>query len=45
MGKLAEELEASGMLEVSARLTSRIPIVMFVDSVSGIECDISMQVS
>jgi len=45
MGKLAALLEANGMVEVNARLTARIPIVMFKDSVTGLECDISMQVS
>ena len=43
MGKLAEDLEAAGMLSVSARLTARIPIIMFKDNVTGLECDISMQ--
>ena len=43
MGKLAEDLEAAGMLAVNARLTARIPIVMFKDNVTGLECDISMQ--
>jgi hypothetical protein len=40
--QLAEKLEQAGMLEVNARLTARIPIVMFKDPVSGLECDISM---
>ena len=43
MGRLAEDLEAAGMLEVSARLTARIPIVMFTDGMTKMECDISMQ--
>jgi len=43
MGLVAESLEKAGMKEVNARLTSRIPIVMFEDCETGIECDISMQ--
>jgi DNA polymerase sigma len=43
MGKLAELLESIGMEDVNPRLTARIPIVMFKDNVSGLECDISMQ--
>merc|ERR1711871_756890 len=43
MGKLAEDLEREGMLDVNARLTARIPIIMFEDSVTKLECDISLQ--
>jgi len=39
--KIAESLSASGMLEVSARSTARIPIVQFTDPLTGLECDIS----
>lgn len=40
VGAAASMLEASGMKEVNARTTSRIPIVMFVDPVTGLSCDL-----
>ncbi|GMH70660.1 hypothetical protein TrLO_g7070, partial [Triparma laevis f. longispina] len=42
MGALAEDLEKAGMVEVVARLTARIPIIMFEDGVTKMECDISL---
>ena len=42
MGALAEDLERAGMEEVSARLTARIPIIMFKDNMTGLDCDISL---
>ncbi|CAM9289865.1 unnamed protein product, partial [Ectocarpus fasciculatus] len=38
---IATVLNESGMIDVQARATARIPIVLFRDSVSGIDCDIS----
>lgn len=39
--KLGEVMLAHGMLEVQARSTARIPILLFKDCESGIDCDIS----
>ena len=43
MGVLAEDLEKEGMHDVNARLTARIPIIMFEDNITDMECDISLQ--
>ena len=41
--KLAEHLTALGMSEVTPRPTARIPIVLFQDPQSGLDCDISLE--
>mmetsp|Transcript_16883 Transcript_16883/g.33597 ORF Transcript_16883/g.33597 Transcript_16883/m.33597 type:complete len:1369 (+) Transcript_16883:220-4326(+) len=43
MGKLAEDLELAGMLSLVARLTARIPIILFEDHETQMDCDISME--
>jgi terminal uridylyltransferase len=43
IARLAERLEALGMTEVSPRPTARIPIVLFQDPETGLDCDISME--
>lgn len=40
MEEAAELLEAAGLASVQVRPTSRIPIVLFVDPESGLQCDI-----
>ncbi|CAM9391220.1 unnamed protein product [Pylaiella littoralis] len=39
---IAGKLKAAGMTEVDSRPTARIPIVIFKDTGSGLECDISV---
>jgi hypothetical protein len=41
--RLAEQLEAAGMTDVVPRSTARIPILLFKDGVSGLDCDISLE--
>ena len=39
--KVGEVLRAGGMVDVQVRSTARIPIVLFTDPLSGLDCDIS----
>ncbi|CAN0356357.1 unnamed protein product, partial [Ectocarpus sp. 6 AP-2014] len=39
---IAEKLKAAGMTKVDSRPTARIPIVIFNDGASGLDCDISV---
>ncbi|CAN0346990.1 unnamed protein product [Ascophyllum nodosum] len=39
---IAEKLRTAGLLEVDSRPTSRVPIVMFKDGESGLQCNISV---